>query len=232
MKHIADITNLAFLDSAREEKIEKNTLDPACSQLVDQVFIKFALLCREYDALYADAERENAEKLQWTLAFTKHNLKTKSHIQHALNQTEKHKWGRPPQLGQFLEWCKPSLESLGFPSPLEAHAISIQMNAQFSIYKHEDKRIDLVIRHVIRQIGSFQYRTMSAIDSKKAFEAYYAIATRDYLNGNLKDIDKMMEDKTHVTEEVEKQDNIVMPEYRSLGREESLAAMKKLLGSK
>lgn len=195
MKHISQLTNVACLTTAREEKVESNTLDPVCAQLVDQVFIKFALLCREYDAMYADKRRENAEKLQWTLAFTKHNLRSKNQIQYALDQTEVHKWGKPPQLGQFLEWCRPSPEALGFPTFEQAYQASIQVNRQFSDYKHQDDRVDAVIRHAVAQIGSMTYREMKIENARKAFKSYYEIALQQFIDGELKVIPKQLPEK-------------------------------------
>lgn len=195
MKHISQLTNVACLTTAREEKMESTTLDPVCAQLVDQVFIKFALLCREYDAMYADKRRENAEKLQWTLAFTKHNLRSKAQIQHGIDQTEVHKWGKPPQLGQFLEWCKPSPESLGFPHFEQAYTASIQMNRQFSDYIHPDERVDTVIRHAITQIGSMSYREMKIENAKKTFKSYYDIALKQFIAGELKVIAKQLPER-------------------------------------
>jgi len=192
MKHISQLTNIACLDVAREEKTESTMLDPMCAYLVDLVFIKFALLCREYDALYADKRRENAEKLQWTLAFAKQNLKTKPQIQYALDRIDAHKWGKPPQLGQFLEWCKPSPQDLGFPSLEESYLASITMNRQFSEYRHKDDRVDTVIRHAIYQIGSSNYREMTAENSRKIFKIYYEIALQQFIAGDLQPIPKAL----------------------------------------
>lgn len=195
MKHISQLANVACLTSVREEKMEKNMLDQICAKLVDKVFIKFALLCREYDGLYADTRRENAEKLQWTLAFTKHNIRTQQQIQHALDQTELHKWGKPPQLGQFLEWCKPSPERLGFPSFEQAYNASIEMNRQFSTYCYPDERVDTVIRHAVNQIGSMSYREMKIENSKKTFKSYYDSALEQFIKGDLKVMDKRLPEK-------------------------------------
>lgn len=103
MKKISDIANISCINNAREERIP---LDPLCVSLVDKIFIKFALLFRDYDSIYADERRENAVKMQWINAFMKNNLRSQDQIENAINQTELHPYGTPPQLGQFLAWCK------------------------------------------------------------------------------------------------------------------------------
>lgn len=107
MKNISEIANVACIDNAREEK---KVLDPLCVALVDKIFVKFALLFREYDALYADSRRENAEKTQWVNAFMKNNIRNESQLKNAIDKTELHTYGRPPQLGLFLSWCKPEIK--------------------------------------------------------------------------------------------------------------------------
>lgn len=188
MKHIGEIAKVSCLESAREEKKEQSQLNPKCSQLVDLIFIKFALLCREYDALYADTRRENAEKLQWTLAFTKLGITTKNQIQFALDKTGLHKWGKPPQLGQFLEWITPSPNDVGFPDVHKAFAIAGRINVLYGDYIHPHVATDTVIKHVIDQIGATKFRSMDEKSALKLFETYYAVSCRQYIQGELKDI--------------------------------------------
>jgi replication protein P len=195
MKHISEIANVAYIQTARDGKETQNQLDPVCVVLVDQIFIKFALLCREYDALYADKKRLNAEKVQWVRAFTKNNIRTQKQIQGGIDETERHKYGKPPQLGQFLDWCKPSPTRDGFPNTQDAFQIALLINRQFSAYSHPDSKVDTVIRHAISQIGSMNFREMTHDKAIKTFEYNYSIACRQYIEGNLQDISKALPEK-------------------------------------
>lgn len=208
MKHISDIATIACINSARDERLEKNNLDPVCTQLVDKIFIKLALLCREYDAMYADKRRENAEKLQWVLAFTKHKIKTKQQIQYALDQLDLHKWGKPPQLGQFLEWCKPKPEHFGFPGTQEAFRISGLINQSFSTYIHTHIPTDTVIKHVIDQIGPNSFRAMTEKNAFKLFESYYEIASRQFMQGDMEPIQRALTQEAPQESSKEKSDEV------------------------
>ena len=103
MKKISEVANVSCIETARESR---KPLDPLCVALVDKIFIKFALLFRDYDSLYADGRRENAVKMQWINAFIKNNIRSQEQIENAINETEFHPYGSHPNLGQFLAWCK------------------------------------------------------------------------------------------------------------------------------
>lgn len=229
MKHISELTNVACLTTAREEKKESSALDPLCAQLVDQVFIKFALLCREYDAMYADKRRENAEKLQWTLAFTKHNLRLKSQIQDALDQTELHKWGKPPQLGQFLEWCKPSFRKLGLLDKHQAYDLAIKINRQFADPVKMSESQELVLRRAISQTGSFTLRNLPESKTRPVFERNYEITVNQWIKGEFDEIPTGLEDRTKETQEIKRQEAVIKPEYKNVkGHNEAMEAIRSM----
>ncbi len=229
MKHISQIASVTCLTTAREEKMESNALDQVCAQLVDQVFIKFALLCREYDAMYADKRRENAEKLQWTLAFTKHNIKTKPQIQDAIDQTELHKWGKPPQLGQFLEWCKPSFRKLGLLDKHQAYDLAIKVNRQFGETIPMTESQSMVLRRAINHTGSFTLRNLPESQTRPVFERNYEIIVNQWIDGKFEDIPLGITDKTDETIELKKQEAVIKDEFKSMKKESALQAMKNML---
>lgn len=207
------------------------TLDPLCAVLVDKIFVKMALICRGFDSFYADRNRLNAEKTQWIIAFTKLGLKNQSQIQSSLDSLALHRFPNPPQLGEFLEWRNGDPQKLGFPSVEEAYQLSLKINRQFSNYRHEDERIDAVIRHVIAQIDSMTYRSMPTSKSRDVFEHFYNIALRQFMGGNLDVINKAIEDKSIEPTEVKKQQAVVNPEFKEIKDFKSaIGKMKQILG--
>lgn len=222
MKHMKDVLPSTEIESQKTG--DKLILNPLCSSLVDQVFIKIALICRGFDAFYADRTRLNAEKMQWVLAFTKLGYTEKSHIKMALHKLELHKYPNPPQLGEFISWCTVTANDFGLPAFEEAYKISIQMNRQFSDYQHECDKTHTVIKHAIRTIGNTDYRAMDIDSARKAFERNYEIACRQFMNGELKEIPKAIA----ATPNPHPQDK----ERNALARKEAMLAMKKTLGLK
>jgi hypothetical protein len=222
MRQIKDV----LADSASQNKSrvdEKIYLDPLCSHLVDQIFIKMALICRGFDAFYADRNRLNAEKMQWTLAFTKLGIRTKLQIMPALNRLELYKFPNPPQMGEFLEWRFATPQEIGLPEVGEAYRISLLINQQFSQYYCECKKTLTVIKHAINQIGSLEYREMKSDKSRKLFESNYLIACRQFMEGELKEISKALCEKPeeHPSDKKRSDDSRIkaMDAIRSMGIE-------------
>lgn len=230
MKHISKIATVSSFSIAREEKNEQETLNPLSCQLVDKIFGSFLLLCRGFDNLYSDINRLKAEKTRWFIYFTKNKITTIEQIQHGLNKLDNWTYPNPPQLGLFIDWCTPTPQDLGFPTTNEAYLISIRMNVQFSDYKHPDQKINTLIKHVINQIGTTAYREMKSELAQKTFEYNYIIALRQYMNGELKEINKALEDNSSQTEEIIKSKGIVKDEYKEIRSSSSaMSAIKNLL---
>lgn len=193
MRHISEVINLS---QVREEKSEQAQLDPIASQIVDYVFVRLALICRGFDSFYADRNRLNAEKTLWILEFTKLGIRSRSQIEKGLSHINRMGFPNPPQLGGFLDWCTPKPEDIGLPDLRTAYNISISMNSQFSSFKPECQKTYSVIRHILEQIGSFAYRSMTADQAFKAFESYYPIACKQFMEGNLQEIPKAIPEKS------------------------------------
>jgi hypothetical protein len=194
MKHIGDLVDKQ-LQEARNEKEERVMLDPLAWQLVDQIFVKMALLCRGFDSFYSDRNRLNAEKTQWVLAFSKLGIKSKRQIEPSLNRLESHKFPNPPQLGEFLDWRKSSPKDIGLPEFEKAYQISIQINQQFSEYRPDCNKTYTVIKHAINSIGSMAYREMKIDKARKMFEYAYDVSCRQLMDGELKEIAKAITEK-------------------------------------
>ena len=188
MKHISELTNVANFAAAKEMKDANAIIDPISAKIVDSIFVKMAVLCREYGSLFDDERKENAEKVQWAMAFSKRGITRRAQIQSGLDMLEEHKYYKPPQLGQFLEWCQQVPKNSRLPSVHEAFRIACQMNVQYSDYHHPDQTIHTVLRHTIDQIGATKFRGMTEKIAFQQFEHFYTIACRQFIEGGLKPI--------------------------------------------
>ena len=211
-------TNVAAID---EEKTKK---------VLNRLFTRFERIFPKFWVNIKSQEHLNGIKDEWFECFQRARLSNIDQIIAGIARAQESKLEYLPKASIFIDWCTNlDPESLGFPPHEIAYNYSIKINSQFSVHKHPEERVDKVIRHAINQIGSFEYRAMIDLKARKLFETYYSIAVRDFISGHLKEINKMLEDNTDVTEEIRKQDSIVLEEYKSLNQESALAAIKKML---
>lgn len=195
MKHIFDVLNVIDIAQAKSTKTESRSINQLSAKLVDLLFVKMSILCRGYQEVFDDFKKLNAEKLQWTKAFSKRNITCQVQIQGAIDMLEEHIYPKPPQLGQFLEWCKLLPTNHDFLKPDVAFKVAGLINSIDSVYIHPHQPTDIVIRNTLLQLGPSKFRAMKEEDALKLFEYHYIVVCRAYLAGEVKDIPKAISEK-------------------------------------
>lgn len=229
MKHIGDLINVDNLSIAREEKVERITIDPLSVRLVEYVFAKFFLVCRGCDELYADTKRLKAEKSLWQAAFSRRNYTIIDHIRKALLKFEKYNYRNPPQLGEFLRWNESSPDDLGLMSKEQAY------NKAFVMMRDGDPQ-DLsadqimLIRKAIQESDSHFLKNNSQFKTQPVFYRNYEILVRDFLAGKIQPVLKGIEDKQDETQELKKQQDASQGFEDLNSYEKAMPEIRKILG--
>ena len=204
MKHIDDIINVIDITQARESKYNV-VINEDSVRLVNSIFTKMSIVCRGYADFFDDEQKRDAEKLQWALAFSKRCINKKSQIQGGIDMLEEHKYYKPPQIGQFLDWCTNTNKN--YLSKEQAY------KRAYDIMRDGDP-IDLpliqimLIRHAISESGSHFLRNNAVVKTQPVFYRNYEIAVRDFMSGKIKTIPKAIESKQEETAELTKQTDI------------------------
>ncbi len=156
------------------------SLNQLSCNIVDKIFGSFMLLCRGFDALYADTNRLKAEKTQWFMHFTKNGIIAISQVQRGMDRLSLHRHPNPPQLGEFLDWCNPSGEELGIPDVRVAYKQAVSNS-----YPGSDKRWDHpAVYTAWRQTGSENLSKLPSAQSYPMFERNYEIIKRRLIAGD------------------------------------------------
>lgn len=189
MKHISNIIDLSKVQAEKEAK-EPPTKESAA--VINWLFKELRSNFTAFKQAWPDQETYNQAKKTWLKAFVLAGISRVEQLQHGLNKCYLMEKPFVPTAGEFIAWCRPNPQDLGFPCFDEAYVISIEINRQFSDYKHKDDRVYTVIKHAIAQIGSGAYREMKIESAKKAFKSYYEIALKQFMEGELKIIAKQL----------------------------------------
>lgn len=195
MEHISNLINIPSLSVKREASTHDTALDLHVTHVVNNLFAFFYGICRGFEKQYHDPKRLNLEKTQWIMAFMDIGFNTLERVQLGLKKCRLESPINTPTIGQFIRWCTPDPQDIGLPTLEQAYEISIRINSQFSDYKPTCPKTFSVIRHVISQIGSMEFRSMTADKAFKTFERYYPIACKQFVEGRLKEIPKTITDK-------------------------------------
>lgn len=230
MQHISELIKPETLEVRREEKKARRELDPKTIEIINKLFLKFASIFPAFNTTFKTQAVMDSAKVEWTLAFMDSGINSVNQLEYGVKKARLSGRDFMPNVGQFIEWCTPTAQDLGFPNNEEAYLISIRMNVQFSDYKHPDVRVNAVIRHAINQIGTMKYREMKAETAQKVFKTYYAMALNQFCNGELKEIPKVIEDQSSQTEELTKSKAVVKEEFKAVRSHQSaMDAIKNML---
>jgi hypothetical protein len=88
--------------------------------VVNLLFSQLAAIFPAFSKAWPTKTEFEAAKLNWLLALVENNVNTMTKLQIGLKKARA--LGKPwiPSIGEFIEWCKPTLKDYGLPEPFEA----------------------------------------------------------------------------------------------------------------
>ena len=196
MNNIGDILNTISLTNAREEKYTNEKINPHVIDLVNRLFLIFWGICKGFDKEYMNLEKLSITKNQWVQAFSEIGLDSLEKAERGISRCRFAGLINTPTIKDFIDWCKTTDEGLGFMCSEDAYDKAMEINRQFSDFKEKlSEHQMLVLRHSIRETGSYKLRTLPEATSWPIFKRKYEIAIRDYRAGKLLPIPEAIEDK-------------------------------------
>lgn len=126
-------------------------------------------------------------KKNWLLAFVETNVNSMKHLQVGLKKARHHPRSWVPTVGEFIEWCKPTMQDYGLPEPQMAfreackNGYDLKYNAHVT-WSHP------AVYHAGCETGWFEIEKL-----EKLFLANYDMACRIvFEGGTLRDLPKLI----------------------------------------
>ena len=230
MKRIDNIVDISNFTAEREIKADEDCINPNSARLVEIVFMKMMALCRGFDSYYKDTRKLQLERKQWAQTFSREGLTEHSQIRLGLQRLENYKYPNPPQLGEFLSWCNPTLEELGLMPAEQAYQVAAKMNAQFGEVPELSMAQLEIIRYAIENTGKYELRNKPMTKTYPIFQRNYEIAIRNYIKGTFDPIPKALPDLQEETKELARQEEIQKDYSECNSYEKAMPAIKSILG--
>lgn len=198
------------------------------SKVINILFGKLKSLFPAYHLSWPNQDVFNRAKKEWLTAFIVAKINDINMIEGGVQKCRES--GSPfiPSVGQFISWCKPTIEELGLPSLNDAYAAAIKNSSPYETKKDWPH---FTVRHAARLTGSHQLTTKPEKETRSIFEENYKRAIQDFLNGKLnQEIEVQKEiDKTRLEQQgKEAGDSIVegVTAVGTLSLKELLATLK------
>lgn len=171
MKSVSDITKdlnpqqaLAQVPSVGPIKVDQRT-----AEIVNTVFDKLQGIFPAWRQAWADDTALFNAKREWIAGFIQGGINSDEQLAFGFQQARKSKSAFLPNVGQFVDWCKPTAELLGLPSEAQAWDEALR-----GTYTHKAVRI------AAEATSTFDLKSATHNDKalRQRFERNYAIVMR------------------------------------------------------
>jgi hypothetical protein len=141
---------------------------------VNDLFNNLKSICTAWKQTFTDQAIEQAAKQQWAQALVENGIVNQQQIE--LGMKKARTLAKPwfPSAGEFIAWCKPSLEDYGLPNA--AQALRKVINGQ--------KRSHPVLFLAAQATGSRELKTMQHESLLKLFTRNYEIICQRFIDGD------------------------------------------------
>lgn len=154
---------------------------------INQLFNELAGIFPAFSKAWPTPSEFESAKRNWLMALIEADVNSNHKIQLGLKKARKYSSPWIPSVGQFIEWCKPTLKDYGLPEPFEAYkeacrkAIDIKYNSNPS-WTHQ------AVYDAASRTGMFELEK-----KQKEFMIYYERACQTvFEGGTLKDLPKLI----------------------------------------
>lgn len=187
MKHISNLIDLGRI-KAEKQADKTDAISEETAHVVNILFRELKAIFPAFRQAWPTDDEFNRAKINWVKAFQSVKLNKIELVRYGLEKCRLS--GRPfaPTVGEFIEWCRRTPEDCGLPDIHEAFAIAGKVNELYGDYIYPHVATYTVIKHVLSQIGTQKFRTMTEKEAVKIFNHYYTVACRQYAGGSIKDI--------------------------------------------
>lgn len=148
-------------------------LPPQAIAIVNDLFNDLKGVCTAWQQTFTDSAIEQAAKQQWAQALLENGVVNQQQIDIGMKKARKLAKPWFPSAGEFIEWCKPTLEGYGLPNAEQA--LRKVINGQ--------KRSHPVLYATAQAIGSRELKTMPHTELLKLFTRNYEIVCQNFING-------------------------------------------------
>ena len=149
------------------------------AQVVNDVFAELQVVFPAWKFAFPTPATITQAKKSWTKAFIEQGITTKAQLE--LGFVKARQWGKPflPSIGQFCEWCKPTLADFGLPEPDKAFVEASNKVRFAKDFKWSHPAVYLAAMDV----GHWSFSNLKTRDILKLFERSYGIIVKRVMNG-------------------------------------------------
>lgn len=194
------------------------------SEIINRLFLELVGIFPAFKQAWPTQEEYKSAKRNWVKAIKASGINKIEMLQWGLMRCRESESNFVITPGQFVKWCYPKPEYLGFPNIEDAYKIALLVNRGEELDISISSYTKQIILHILHAIGSFEFRTMKEETSRKRFIKFYETYCHKFYEGKLNLNHQALENKFYCKHSNK---DIVKPEFINIkNREEALQAIR------
>lgn len=176
-------------------------LDEKSTDIVNRLFVELQAIFPAWKQAWPTDRALAAAKRSWVRGFMAAGIRDLNQIRFGLERCREHGSDFAPSVGKFIDWCRPSPESLGLPTVEQAYLTACRISHPAA------NRCDVhpAVWHAARETSLLALSTMPEVKSRPVFERAYALTVDMIIKGEpLREIPKALPEKVSVPADREK----------------------------
>lgn len=176
-------------------------LDEKSTDIVNRLFVELQAIFPAWKQAWPTDRALAAAKRSWVRGFMAAGIRDLNQIRFGLERCREHGSDFAPSVGKFIDWCRPSPESLGLPTVEQAYLAACRISHPAS------NRSDVhpAVWHAACETPLLALSTMPEVKSRPVFERAYALTVDMIIKGEpLREIPKALPEKVSVPADREK----------------------------
>lgn len=129
-----DLQTMVKNFQAPAKQQEPIIVDQFAKQVINKVFKELALIFPAWQYNWKTQQEIDGAKLQWVKAFVENDIGSMEQIRAGFSRARSADTDFLPSCGKFISWCKPSPESMGWPSTDDAMKQCIKHRANQKMF--------------------------------------------------------------------------------------------------
>ena len=185
MKDLAQIAKNIQLTSVKQNEI---VIDEFAKSVINKVFDQLAKIFPAWQYNWKSQDEIDSAKMEWVKAFVENGINTTEQVTQGFKIARASNTAFLPSCGTFVSWCKPTPESMGWPTAEQALKECVKYRANVQLFPNYPAR-PLIITLCAKVDWWLMSQVKSEKDKTKAND-HFSTVYMDLLNSGYQEPQK------------------------------------------
>lgn len=157
-----------------QQQTQSNFVDEFAKRVIDKVFRELAVIFPAWKHNWKTQQEIDGAKKQWIKAFVENDINTMEQISAGFQIARKADTDFLPSCGKFISWCKPSPETMGWPSAESCLRECVKFRNNQKLFTNKPIRCRPLIVELCKRVDWWLMNNVATQQEQKKATAHFA----------------------------------------------------------